>query len=292
MRDPNAKMASFQYAIQQLSISEGCQMDVVGFISRCPHLKVLTIEPEGFTIDRLYHHEEQKRMKSLGNFLNSGALHHLEHLDIVLSSKHDIMFPTCIPCLRSFTAPEIGPLSLPGFRTHFSTISKIDTIGPPGFWREVLASCPALVTARNVYLSQDDIVNGVPWVCTVLKDLQLEFGARSDILNHGGVEDALIRRISKLGKLNHLGLDSAPRHANESNGKGLGSGSWELLSKMTQLTSLNLGRRHCPVLDQTTFAQISGLEGLKILNGNWRNSREAKNLTEEFRKRGIKVHWY
>lgn len=131
-------------------------------------------------------------MKSLQNFLDSGALRHLEHLDISLAFKQDVMLPTRFPCLRSYKAPEIGPLSLPGFRIHFSTISKIDTFGPPGFWREVLASCPALVTARNVDLSSDDIVSGAPWVCTELEDLQLQFEERNNTPDHEALENALL----------------------------------------------------------------------------------------------------
>lgn len=294
MEAPNAKLTNFQYAIQKLSISKGCQMDVVGFISQCHHLKVLTVGTDCIKLIRRHH--EKKRMKSLAKLLDSGALRDLQHLDISLVFKQDDenMIPTRFPCLRSFKAPEIGPLLLPGFRTHFSTIAKIDTLGPPSFWREVLASCPALVTARNVDLSPDDIVSGAPWVCIELEDLQLEFGTRNNTLDHEVVEDALFQRISKLRKLNHLGIDAASYRAKDSNGKGLASESWELLSKMKQLTSLELGCGRCPVLNKSTFAQILKLKGLKRLTGSWPSKpdrKEIKKMVKEFRKYGIEVNW-
>ena len=64
--------------------------------------------------------------------------------------------------------------SFHGSPTHFSIISKIDVRGPPVFWRKVLSSCPALVTAENGHLSLHDIFDGESWLCTALGELRLE----------------------------------------------------------------------------------------------------------------------
>lgn len=295
MQAPNPKIPEFECAIQRLSISKGCQMDVVGFSSQCHHLNLFIIGTDCSCFKQMDRDNEQRRMESLAIFLDSGKLRHLEHLDISLAFRHDVVLPTRIPCLRNFKAPEILPLSVPGFRIHFSMISKIDAFGPLGFWQEVLASCPSLVTAQKVDFSRDDIISGAPWVCTALEDLWLEFGAQSGILDHEAVEVALFRRISKLRKLSHLGLGSLVNRVRKSTVKGLASESWELLSKLTQLTSLELGQGHCSVLNKSTFAQISSLKGLRRLIGCWPSKpdrKKTKKLIKKLRKRGIEVHWF
>lgn len=212
----SAQLTSSSFGIQKLSISQDCGMDIAGFTSRCHSLEELSIG-HSYNTNFDYDDYDERRMVDLREFLDSGKLRDL-HLDLDIDmpiDKYNIIIPTRISCLRKFRAESIDSSSIPSLRFHFNRISEICTFGPPGFWREVLSSCTGLRIAGEVNLSGDDIMRGKPWVCHGLKSLDLW-----DV-DDRAVEEALLRRISHLGKLDLLCIEGHQYHRKGVDGNGL-----------------------------------------------------------------------
>jgi hypothetical protein len=200
-----AQLRSTQLRIEKLSVQE-CEMDIAGFASRCPLLKELTIK-EKFEPHPLEDSNLQERMKDLRKHLDYGAIGALQHLDLDMSTEAlDIVIPTHISCLRTIRAPLIQSSSIPRLQMSFNNLSEIVTDGCPGFWREVLSSCPGLRVAKDVTLSADDILRGKPWICDTLEVLKLDQWRRRDLFDHTEVKEAIFQRIYQLRKLKALYL--------------------------------------------------------------------------------------
>lgn len=210
--------------IESLTIGGHCEMDVVGFSGRCPHLKQLIIEK---LFGEIYGVSLETEMEDLRMVIDSGMLPDLKDLEIVSNEGHIKVIPARIPCLRKYYA-DLALSSSPIFRVHFCVISEIWTSGPPGFWREVLSSCPQLRIAGGVNLSSFDVLDSKPWVCEKLELLFLECGEDSRKLDCS-TEKALLQRISRLGKLKSLMINR--REFRESGHDKNGLVTWKRVGK-------------------------------------------------------------
>lgn len=266
------------YALQGLSISWSSGASLSGFLSRCPDLRVLKIHPL-YSKDKadLY---ENMRIEELVQCLNSeGSLPNLQHLDISLYQvKKEALskLTKSMRCLRSFQFRDrkslSGSLSLQDFRPHFSTLTVINVISSPEFWREVFSSCPALVKAQEVYLYEEDIVGGRNWPSTALTFLHLTVlrpdagitRADDEISRLKVLENALFRRVATLLKLEHFSI----HYTNLSGYWSLGDQSWQVLSKLKTLASLELRYNLLPRIDESLFTRISKLRKLKNFAGS------------------------
>jgi len=269
------------WTIQKLSVSRSCEIDVVALTDRCPYLQVLSVGRVGKTSGRK---KELKRFQSFANHLESGALPHLKHLDIGLARSGDqevASFIQSMRCLRSIRSlMELGPLSLPGLRSHYHTISEIEVRNShlvPHLWREVMSTCPALTSATEVFFSVDDILCGAPWICKHLSVLCLMFGdinitkkknrKKNSLSEIKNLEHALLRRISGLGKLGHLHIDENLRcrrnfaeYSRVLSGLKLG----QYPADMVELVSRNL--KNPKRLDVESLRLLSSLTQLRILS--------------------------
>jgi hypothetical protein len=258
------------YALQELSISWSCAMSLWGFISRSPDLRVLKIYPRD---DRDPSDEyEMMRMDELVRCLNSkNTLPCLQHLDISLDQVNEEVLSKVTKSmrrLRSFQFQGIGSLSVHDFRPHFSTLTVINVQSSPEFWQEVLTSCPALVKAQEVRLYEEDILRGGNWASTDLTFLYLTvhpdklISSTKERSRIKVLEDALFRRIAKLLKLDHLSVHSFLRDS-----WSLDDQSWQALSKIKTLASLELGSGFLGRPDESAFSRISKLRMLKNFHG-------------------------
>ncbi|KFH73380.1 hypothetical protein MVEG_00596 [Podila verticillata NRRL 6337] len=95
---------SAPWTIQELLISEYCHIDAVAFTARCPDLEVF----EFCTKD------EPQKCQSFAQYLDSGALPRLKHLDLSVVTRSDeetASFIMGMRCLRKFKMRFI-------FKTH------------------------------------------------------------------------------------------------------------------------------------------------------------------------------
>ncbi|KAG0293061.1 hypothetical protein BGZ98_002358 [Dissophora globulifera] len=304
---PDSIKTSAQWAIRELSISEYCQIDAVAFAAQCPAL-------ETFEFNTKSEHGLQK-CQSLARYLDSGALPCLKYLDLKVATNSDAEIASflgsmrCLRKLQSFTT--LGPLSLPVFRPHFHTISEIHMHGLfvwlPGFWKEIMSSCPLLTRAKLCMISASDILHGAPWVCTSMKALHLDIRPAAELRSGPGsghghetygvseVEDilyVLLKRISHLEALEELKIGGYLRCGKESPellpGKGL-----ELLSTLGRLRELCLLEELWPVLHMEAAEWIEiHLKALERLGGSWRlNSRTTRDSVWMLREYGLDVSW-
>ncbi|KAI9231597.1 MAG: hypothetical protein BYD32DRAFT_477231 [Podila humilis] len=92
---------SAPWTIQELLISEYCHIDAVAFTARCPDLEVF----EFCTKD------EPQKCQSFAQYLDSGALPRLKHLDLSVVTRSDeetASFIMGMRCLRKFKTVRLG----------------------------------------------------------------------------------------------------------------------------------------------------------------------------------------
>ncbi|KAF9089099.1 hypothetical protein BGX27_002563 [Mortierella sp. AM989] len=281
--------------LQDLLISMYSNIDAIAFASQCPTLEIFQFETN-----------ELEPCQRLAQLLNSGGLPRLRHLDLELGSLHSdkdmASFIQGMHGLRKFeSAHTIGPLSLPGFRSHFSTITEI-TIGihrgeAHGLWQEVMSSCPLLILAKTCQISKNEVFYGAPWICNWIKELRLNLRLGSDgpIDAVTGTERetmpyAVLKRISELKALEKLCIGGywPGKTAELVPGEGL-----ELLSSLRRLKVLTLLSDTWSVLHIETAEWIQDhLEALEVLSGSWTlGNQMTRNAVALLRRCGIDVHW-
>ncbi|KAI1288069.1 hypothetical protein EDD11_010091, partial [Mortierella claussenii] len=276
-----AKETDIPWTIQDLTISTDCKIDMVAIITKCPSLRVLYIGGRGdsndWVLEKAY---ELKRFQDLAAHFDFGALPLLKRLevDLFFCSDEDITtFIQGMRCLRGFkTGGQIGPLSLPGLRSHFPMITKIDLWSsvPTWIWMEIMTSCPCLTFVKEVTFSSNDILHGEPWICKALSYLHLtiEDDDEHSLPEIRAVEHAMFLRVSRLEKLTSLDIDeslSVKPLSNQSDKKALkkerkknkrrtlDTAGVELLTNLTQLRRLTFGFGMSPVLNTRTAEMIA-----------------------------------
>ena len=289
-------------------------------LNRCPALKILRFFGTPSTMWRSPDLNVLEFYQNLAHYLGSGALQSLSRLEVNMLSLKDQETASVIhrlPCLSVFKSKELGALSLPGIRCHFSFICEIDiedSSSIPELWHEALSSCPNLESVSHVFLSLESIFNGKNWICTNLRKLCLTFGETGSLMNEEQLyisKKTLLKRISSLNNLGWLSIDATTTHFTNTSRNSRASETHlpttqefqprfdnqtlKLIASLTKLTRLEFSRGYCWILDELIAQTLGDLKFLKRFTGYWYGNgylyARSERSVSYLERRRIYVDW-
>ncbi|KAG0211230.1 hypothetical protein BGX28_008297 [Mortierella sp. GBA30] len=197
------------------------------FLSQCPELRTLV-----WNVDSDY------PSKKAGELFRKNTWPHLHSLDLVYYDLLDEDMALALNYIGGSTqngqlqrivtnSPAIGVITFASLKRHYMALQHLEIHAnfTSLMLQEILSSCPKLRVLRGNKIITDDIVNGQPWVCHGLEELELgvvvnidplsqapaDQGQEEEVDQHGSgrqckIERAIYERLGSLSRLRKLTL--------------------------------------------------------------------------------------
>ncbi|KAK3810292.1 MAG: hypothetical protein J3Q66DRAFT_443810 [Benniella sp.] len=161
---------------------------------------------------------------------------------------------------------EVGSCFLEALYHHSQTLTSLDTTScrvlTPSLVPKILASFPHLESLRVDRVMDQDIIDGLPWVCEhSLKKLSIDISFR---INDADYHRQVLQRISRVTHLKGLFLDRG-RQTKKSLHLSLDNGL-DQLATLKQLEKLSF---YFP-------AETLGVRDAEWMINNWKNLKDVK----------------
>ncbi|KAF8983701.1 hypothetical protein BGZ46_009749 [Entomortierella lignicola] len=239
------------------ALGAGCA-NQIKFLCQCPNLEEIQ------WLSSLDEHS----IDAFANYIEQGTWPRLERLRYK-KIKSDAISKCFLDGIRQITSlnvsdSQFGPFSFDVLRRHFNTITRLLFVNCPSMTssmiQEILSSCPNLVEFSGGYIMAKHIVEGRPWVCLSIKQLQVCIGFSE---SEQDLQFLVFEQLSKLVRLETLGIGTRDSYSEEEWKRQLLD--LRLSSGLGQLSQL----KHLKMIAIRNSKQAMEYEDIRWLISNW-----------------------